>query len=384
MFRCGTQLKKLLASAIVSALLTACGTAEQAAVPAIQGSCPWPQWHAFKTHLLDDSGRVVDRQSADGRTVSEGQAYALLFALVANDRETFESLLKWTQANLAQGDLTAHLPAWLWGQKPDGRWAVLDSNPASDADLWMAYALLEAGRLWQSPHYQALGELLASRVLREEVDTLPGLGPTLLPAPHGFYDGSATWRLNPSYAPPQVLRYLATRKPGTPWAAILESSEKMISQASLNGFAPDWVSYAQADGFSSDTATAGVGSYDAIRVYLWLGMLHPQHPGKSSLLNALSGMKHAVLETGVPPEQAHAKERSGTGPSGFSAALLPYLASTGDPDLLQLQLLRLKAKPIPAQAYYQQMLGLFGQGWHQGEFRFGPTGELQPRWESGC
>ncbi|KAG1316525.1 hypothetical protein G6F63_016033 [Rhizopus arrhizus] len=37
------------------------------------------------------------------------------------------------------------LPAWLWGREAKGGWQVLDSNPASDSDLWLAYALLEAG-----------------------------------------------------------------------------------------------------------------------------------------------------------------------------------------------------------------------------------------------
>jgi endoglucanase len=65
---------------------------------------------------------------------------------------TFDRLLHWTQANLAGGDLQTHLPAWLWGKQ--GR-PVEDSRPnsASDADVWMAYALIEAGRLWNVPVY---------------------------------------------------------------------------------------------------------------------------------------------------------------------------------------------------------------------------------------
>lgn len=135
--------------------------------------------------FISADGRVIDVGSADSRTVSEGQAYGLFFALVANDRRMFDTILAWTENNLAQGDLSAHLPAWLWGRAPDGAWRVLDANPASDADLWIAYALVEAGRLWRERSYTARGALLAKRVLDAETATVPGLGLTLLPGRPG-------------------------------------------------------------------------------------------------------------------------------------------------------------------------------------------------------
>ena len=368
-----------------SVWLSACGVADQKSATVAPRSCPaWSQWQAFKSNFLDSSGRVIDRQSADGRTVSEGQAYAMLFALIANDRDAFDSLLNWTQDNLAQGDLTAHLPAWLWGQNDAGEWGVLDTNPASDADVWMAYALIEAGHLWQSSAYHALGELIASRVLREEVENIAGLGSTLLPAPQGFNGGNGHWRLNPSYVPLQVLHRLAALKPESDWSTVLSTAKQMLHDSAFDGFVPDWVAYQEDQGFYKDDQTAGVGSYDAIRVYLWAGMLHPQLNGKSQLLEILDGMRRVILDTGLPPEKVSSDGPIGTGSVGFSAALLPYLAATGDSALEQLQLLRIKARPIPEDAYYQQALSLFGLGWQQGYFRFGLTGELQPRWAQGC
>ncbi len=94
--------------------------------------------------MIDSQGRVIDH-SAQDRTTSEGQSYAMFFALVDNDRIRFDKLLNWTEVNLAGGDLTQRLPAWSWGKSPDGSWKILDQNPAADADLWIAYSLLEAG-----------------------------------------------------------------------------------------------------------------------------------------------------------------------------------------------------------------------------------------------
>jgi endoglucanase len=105
-------------------------------------------WESFRRHAIQSDGRVIERRAND-RTTSEAQAYALFFALVANDRGQFERLLSWTQNNLAHGDLRKQQPAWLWGPDMSSRWRVLDANPAADADFWLAYTLLQAGRLWQ-------------------------------------------------------------------------------------------------------------------------------------------------------------------------------------------------------------------------------------------
>src|SRR5215470_3220810 len=113
----------------------------------IAPNCPaqdWQSlWKSYAAKFMDNQIRVIDRDSGD-RTTSEGQAYAMFFALVANDRTRFDGLLRWTELNLAAGDLTAQLPAWLWGHDTGDRWGVLDANAAADADVWMAYALLEA------------------------------------------------------------------------------------------------------------------------------------------------------------------------------------------------------------------------------------------------
>ncbi len=59
---------------------------------------------------------------------------------------------------------------------------MLDSNSASDSDLWIARSLLEAGRLWQMPQYTEVGKALLSRIADEEVTDVPGFGPMVLPA----------------------------------------------------------------------------------------------------------------------------------------------------------------------------------------------------------
>ena len=358
---------------------------------AVEGAAPqaseqsWPDWVAFRKLFINEGGRVVDLGSARSQTFSEGQSYALFFALVADDRVTFEKVLRWTEDNLCDGDLSARLPAWLWGHRDDDTWDVIDRNPASDADLWIAYALGEAGRLWGERRYLALSKLISARILREETSDLPGLGLSLLPAPKGFVDVGGRARLNPSYMPMQLMRWFAAQEMDPRWARLADSSLKIIVGAAPKGFAPDWILYDAKSGFMPDLQGRGKGqgAYNAIRVYLWAGMLHPQAIERAVLLQTLAPMAAYVRQNGQPPESVDILTGQATraGPSSFSAALLPFMEAQDDQPTLQLQQSRLQARPLPADAYYAQVLGLFGLGWSQGRYRFAANGSLLPKWK---
>ena len=352
----------------------------------VDAACPdWPQWTAFKHNFVSADGRVIDHSSAHQHTVSEGQAYAMFFALVAGDEKTFARLLRWTEDNLAQGDLSAHLPAWQWGRRDDASWGVIDANPASDADVFIAYVLGEAARLWQQRYYRILSKLIGARILREEVQDVPGLGPTLLPAPVGFVAAN-TWRLNPSYSPPMLLRGLARLHPEQAWASLLPSTQRVLREPATLGFAPDWTLWR--DGaFHADQKTRGIGSYDAIRVYLWAGMLDAEDPDRAALLHALRPMADNTAKLGAPPEKIDTVRGSheNLGPSGFSAALLPMLGVLELREALNAQLARLEhSADQDARNYYDQVLRLFGQGWQQGRYRFDAQGQLTLRWIPPC
>ena len=176
----------------------------------------WPLWKNFKTHFIQSDGRVLAENVAPFRSFSEGQSYAMFFALVANDQPTFESIWKWSTFNLAKNNIGTTLPAWVWGQNQSGSWAIIDRNPASDADLWFAYDLLEAGRLWNKPEYTKDGQKLLANIERWEIANLPNFGKMLLPGPIGFSSSDNSWRINPSYMPIPVLRRLATENPKGP------------------------------------------------------------------------------------------------------------------------------------------------------------------------
>ncbi|WP_309971473.1 cellulose synthase complex periplasmic endoglucanase BcsZ [Variovorax guangxiensis] len=350
-------------------------------------------WTSFVERHVQRDGRIVDFDTPQQHSTSEGQSYGLFLALVHNDRATFARILQWTDANLAAGRLGERLPAWRWGRKPDGSWGVLDDNAASDSDLWIAYALLEAGRLWGETSYQALGRSVLSTAAREEVVLLPGLGGMLLPWPRAIA-GGPLWRLNPSYLPLQLLRRFQHEDAQGPWREIADNTVRMLGAVAPHGFAPDWCAWAEKErAFTADPEKGTVGSYDAIRVYLWAGMLHAQDPARAPLLKSLHGPR-TVLEQRRPlPEYVDTATGAarGTAPVGFAGALLPYLKAQGlqHPLAAQIALIRDRA-PSPAQPalaplpYYERMLLLFGQAWLDGRYAFGKGGQLLPNWRLLC
>ncbi|MCL9685452.1 cellulose synthase complex periplasmic endoglucanase BcsZ [Legionella maioricensis] len=337
----------------------------------------WPSWRDFKLYYINEDGRVVDSSTPNKVTTSEGQSYAMFFALVANDRPMFDKLLRWTENNLASGDLSAQLPAWLWGKNPQQQWVVLDHNSASDADLWIAYDLLEAGRLWKNQHYETLGTQLLDRILKEEVVDIPNMGSMLLPGKTGFIHGD-NWRLNPSYLPPQILAKFTLLN--THWNEIEQNSLRLLIESSPKGFAPDWIIWHKETGWQPDQEHPNLGSYNAIRVYLWIGMLAQDLGYKEELVKHFQPMITLTQQLGAPPEKINTVtgKYTGKGPVGFSAALLPLMANAPE---LKKQRQRLDDSSISTEGYYNSVLRLFGQGWDQQHYRFSRQGELLPEWQ---
>jgi endo-1,4-beta-D-glucanase Y len=351
----------------------------------------WPAWDAFVKTQIQADGRVVDHTTSIYQSTSEGQSYALFLALVANDRQTFDTVLKWTADNLCAGKLDAQLPAWQWGRKSDGSYGVIDANSAADADAWIAYTLFEAGRLWQASQYTNTAHAVLAHIRSAETAELPGLGEMLLPGARGFAMGNGAWRLNLSYLPLPLLRRFAGADPGGPWSDMAAGTVRLAAAASPHSFAPDWLAWRASGGAGVDPVKGDVGSYDAIRIYLWAGMTSPRDPLAKPLLAALGGMRRAVDVGGMPPEQVATQtgEIAGVGPVGFSAALIPYLSALGDEAGVTAQARRIAAtradvnKAAQPLAYYDRVLLLFGMGWAEHRYRFDEQGRLMPSWRAG-
>ena len=114
-------------------------------------------------------------------------------------------------------------------------------------------------------------------------------------------------------------------------------------------------------------------------------------PAASKMLEIFSPMARLMRTNPVPPEAVGPAGNvlSNSAPPGFSAALVPFLLSSGEksPAAAQLHLVEadfdhetglLGLTPH----YYDQNLALFALGWQEQRFRFNPNGTLRVRWKS--
>lgn len=191
---------------------------------------------AFLDEWVDDDGRVVRRDEGDD-TVSEGQAYGLLAAVVADDEDSFDAIWRWTTDELVRPD---GLMAWQW---EDG--AVVDDEPASDADLDAARALVLAGDLFERPDFTEAGIDL-SEVILDRLTAQTSYGRILLP---GLWAADRSpLPYNPSYASPAAFDVLAAATGDARWDELTTGS-RAVTTAILDAtdLPPDWAQI-QADG----------------------------------------------------------------------------------------------------------------------------------------
>jgi endoglucanase len=220
-------------------------------------STPGGASQAFLDRYVDGSGRVV-RRDQGGDTVSEGQAYALLLAAASGDRKRFGQVWRWTRTNLQRRDGSL---AWRWAH---GR--VTDTQPAPDADLDAARALLAGARRFGRPAYRRAGLRIARSILARSTHTS---GDRLVLAAGPWARRTGT--INPSYVSPRAFRALGAATGDGRWGALAESSRRLIDVLTQREphLPPDWARFDGAGVTATDAPgtrrKAGYG-FDAVRV----------------------------------------------------------------------------------------------------------------------
>jgi endoglucanase len=210
-------------------------------------------------HDWVQDGRVI-RRDQGGDTVSEGQSYGMLIALGVRDKSEFTAIWNWTKAHLMRSD---GLFAWRWQNG-----AVVDDQPASDADLEIARALLLAGTDFQDSAWTKQGTALADAIATHlTVET--GAGRILLP---GLWAaGAGPYSYNPSYAAPEAIAQIAQATSDPRWTE-LEKGTRAVAGELLqkSPLPPDWAQV-EPDGSVNDLpGPTGQGpsvrySFDAAR-----------------------------------------------------------------------------------------------------------------------
>jgi endo-1,4-beta-D-glucanase Y len=261
------QLRRLAVWLMLAAAVAGCAGEASGPRPAQQDSTAQRSATAFLAVYVRPDGRVARLDQGDD-TVSEGQAYGLLLAEVAGQPDTFARIWQWTRAHL-------QLPSGLFAYHANAAGRLLSRQPASDADLLIAWALLR----YQGPHAAAwhqAGRRVAAAVLAHEVTTGPGGTPILAAGPW------ATGRpasLDPSYWALPALTGLARLTGDQEWQRLADGAVALTNRLTRGGrnLPPDWAQLTGSGGLAPAPAPNGSEpeaeyGLDAQRTIAWFAV----------------------------------------------------------------------------------------------------------------
>lgn len=279
-----------------------------------------PDWDDYKHRYVAPDGRVVDNANG-GISHSEGQGYGMVLAALMRDREAFDRIWGWTQANmLIRPD---GLAAWKWSPVNH---KIEDMNNATDGDILIAWALGEAALGFVDEKYEAAGSKIAQAIGKQVVRNSPA-GPVLLPGVDGFDSGKPDGlTLNLSYWIYPAFPTLQRLAPDVDWDGVRTSGLDLMRKSKFGRLRlpSEWISIADGNPQPASGYPARFG-YNSIRIPLYLAA----DPRVST--NDLRGF--AVLAGDLPPPVVDLNSGSEVEPMGGAGfrlvAALARCAYTG-------------------------------------------------------
>ena len=224
----------------------------------------------------------------------------------------------------------------------------------------------------------AVGDVHSLLSLGEEaIYNMETLGDVLLPGRVGF-ENQGSVKLNPSYAPLFILKRFAAEDPA--WESVWAGSLRMLLRSAPDGFSPDWVTFDR-EGRIVDRADedSAVGSYNAIRTYLWAAMTAEDAPTFASLAERFTPMVKAARRLGRPPEKVNLNTlaMNHAGNAGFAGCVLELARRTpGETATADRLRTAVASHDVTRESYYTNVLALFARALDEKRFRIDAEGRL--------
>lgn len=215
------------------------------------------------------NGSAVVFDNGTGKVESEGIGYGMLLAAAMGDQALFDALAKYYQDHLDKNGLMN----WQSDKCDTSNGNMV--NAATDADLDVAMALVQAAARWPSAGYLPKAQAQTSKILQFESEMCDGRRVLRPGDAYGGCSDPNNQKINPSYFSPGYYKVFAHYFPdqASSWTSLGDGSYQLyaIYQARMNNLVPDW---SAPDG--SDIGSSY--SYDACRTpfrvavdYAWSG-----------------------------------------------------------------------------------------------------------------
>lgn len=230
-------------------------------------------WREYKARFLMADGRVVDTGNGNV-SHTEGQGFAMLMAVANNDRASFDSMWQWTNRTLKNKDNGL----FYWRYNPVAPDPITDKNNASDGDVLIAWALLQADTRWHDARYSTASDAITRALLAHTTLRFAGYQ-VMLPGAHGFNLNSSI-TLNPSYFLFPAWQAFAQRSHLVVWRDLIRDGQTLLGKMGWGeaNLPVDWVSLAADGQMTPAKAWPPRMSYDAVRIPLYLKWADAQSP----------------------------------------------------------------------------------------------------------
>lgn len=229
-------------------------------------------WEAYGDRFIHPDGYVIDYKAEDQRTTSEGQAYAMLRAVLINDQATFDKTLDWAEANLDRPNDS--LWSWHWNTAS----GIQDPHFATDSDVDAITALIFAARRWDCPAYEALAKEKLDDLWKLAIADIQGKQ-FLLPGDRIAFQKPDQVVVNPSYFAPYAYRLFAQVDKSHNWNRLVDDGYQLLEEItafSAAGLPADWLAFNpqtnQFEKLPADRRIQSIYSFDAFRVWWRVGL----------------------------------------------------------------------------------------------------------------
>lgn len=238
---------------------------------------------------------VVDGRVGESRQVSSrDQGYAMLRAVIANDRETFDKLFTWTYSHMLLED--RNLYGTVYGSDKGQTETVLNKGTTTEADEHIALSLALAYKKWGEDIYQKEALNMIDDIWKYE--TVSIRGNRYIVAGDWAQNGSR-YTVSTSALMPFAYRIFGELDSGHEWNELVNSSYDILeacTNAPLNTetsarIPPNWCMLGAENTITaagSIDAHASDYSYDAPRTIMYISMdylLNPNDRAKKYLEN---------------------------------------------------------------------------------------------------
>lgn len=326
----------------------------------------WNLYNKFISARFANNTIVAPLENGNFET-AEALAYAMFFALTQKDKEHFDTLLSTVEKTLCRGDISANLP---YGMKEvSSTDKDKYQSTVTRANLFLVYDLLTAYEFFSDESYKQKALGLASLIRKECTYSHSILGTLLLPSVNTVAKRHAV-TISPNIFAPFVMQKIGQYD--IEFLALYDNTVTAVVRGSGDGYVADSLTFNQ-DG-DEIIGMNTVGSFDALRFYLWLGLTCESDPNRRLLIPLYENMlKDIEKDLNVPKvANLYTHEVSGVGTLSYMASTM-LLSEKKDRDYFRTVL---KNHVFKDDEFYAEVMSLFALGFDDHFFRFDHDGSL--------